>query len=323
MDQSDLFEYLNDNLDEQERKAIERWLTEDRQNQIYFEQIKHIWENSDFETTDKIPNVDLSWKQVKSRIGRKKIRKLPVWYRAAAAIFILGLATYFIYPLINEPSKHMVTVEKTSIQNPILLEDGTKVWLNENSQLIYPEQFDPKERIVELSGEGYFEVAEMPSRPFTVKTDVTAVKVLGTSFNVKAYPDSSKQNVLVNTGKVAFYSIVNDQEQLILERGEGGSFDIENNELSLLSNFDQNELSWKTKVLVFKDNPLQEAIEALEKVFKIEIELSDEKINNCALRARLPIEERENSLEVIASLFDLTIEKLAVNRYLLKGEGCE
>lgn len=126
----------------------------------------------------------------------------------------------------------------------IRLPDGTKVWLNAGSELQYPLHFTAATREVKLKGEGYFEVAHDKSHPFIVSTDIQHIKVLGTSFNIRAY--SEQQATTLVTGKVAVRHIGNNSETTITP-GEQASIDHGNLEVSKV---DVNDFtSWKEGLL--------------------------------------------------------------------------
>jgi len=129
-----------------------------------------------------------------------------VWLSAAA--MVIGLCSVAIwlstYKKVSTDTESYVRgragAGKTLI---VYLSDGTKVTLNSGSELRYPETFDGSKREVYLNGEGYFEVAHNPAKSFLVHSGKVVTSVLGTSFNVMAYPEMSKMSVTVLTGKVA------------------------------------------------------------------------------------------------------------------------
>ncbi len=88
-------------------------------------------------------------------------------------------------------------------QSKIMLSDQTEVWLNAGSRLVYPTTFEGDKRIVKLQGEAYFKVSKDPSKPFIVETNKSRIKVLGTSFNVKAYPDEQNEETVLVEGAVS------------------------------------------------------------------------------------------------------------------------
>ena len=107
----------------------------------------------------------------------------------------------------------------------VTLQDGSRVSLNSNSELLYPEKFRGKKRAVRLTGEAFFEVEEYPEKPFLVNIEEKAmVEVLGTSFNIRSDPSGEAISVLVVEGRVALSNVVGDAEGknpgLILEKDE-------------------------------------------------------------------------------------------------------
>lgn len=118
---------------------------------------------------------------------------------AAAALFITGFATSYIF---NTPVKEITLVTANDNIGEFLLPDGTKVWLNEKSRLVYPEAFDDDERNVKLYGEGFFEVRKDASRPFKVDMTNIKIEVLGTSFGASCYRKDIKEEVILKNGSV-------------------------------------------------------------------------------------------------------------------------
>src|SRR3546814_585826 len=102
----------------------------------------------------------------------------------------------------------------------VRLPDGTRVWLNAESQLRYPVSFGDAERRVELSGEGYFEVAHREDQPFIVESQGQEVKVLGTHFNIKAYADELYSRTTLVEGRVSIRQLESGKEQILKQTEE-------------------------------------------------------------------------------------------------------
>ena len=123
------------------------------------------------------------------------------WY-AAAAVLVLSLSITLHYTLPNKQQPKLPAlkevVSRSGSRSAMVLPDGTKVWLNADSKLVYGEDFNGKLRQVTLEGEGFFDVVKDPSRPFIVHTSTIDIRVLGTAFNVKAYAmDSTIETTLL------------------------------------------------------------------------------------------------------------------------------
>lgn len=124
----------------------------------------------------------------------------------------------------------MVTLNSNNdIKKEYLLDDGSRIWLNRNSQIQHPKKFKKDSRTIVLKGEAYFEVASIKNKPFVVDVENTKVTVLGTKFNIDAI--GSKAIVSVSEGKVAFASSSNNSIGLIRTENQEGVFDEKDGEM--------------------------------------------------------------------------------------------
>lgn len=187
-------------------------------------------------------------------------------------------------------SSDAVSVNNTIIvprggQYQVVLPDGSKVWLNASSSLKFPTNFSGNERLVELKGEGYFEVARNESKPFKVKTSTMEVEVLGTHFNVNAYADEPVIETTLVEGKV---KVSHGAVSKILHPGQQAK--VKNNEADgqvLVQQADmQRALAWKNGIFVFHDSNLQDIMRQLERWYDIEVEgeIPDEQFNGIISR---------------------------------------
>ena len=128
-----------------------------------------------------------------------------LWRRAAAVavVCVLGGLAWF-YSQHNSLRHVQMQLVTTGADNDttLVLPDGTKVWLNKQSALKYPKEFDSDNRVVEIEGEGYFEVTKNPHQPFIVESEVMSVKVLGTVFNFHVDKQQQRATVSLLEGKV-------------------------------------------------------------------------------------------------------------------------
>ncbi|WP_316821571.1 FecR family protein [Pedobacter gandavensis] len=176
-------------------------------------------------------------------------------------------------------------------QYQIILSDGTKVWLNAASSLKYPEQFEASQRLVELSGEAYFEVSHQPEKPFFVKSGPQTIKVLGTHFNVNAYAEESrlkttllKGSVMVSLSNTRNFKILSPGQQSVLRSGrtQNQKPNInQNHSLNTLAiqvqNADVEEATaWKNGYFKFNDEPLESIMRKLSRWYNVEIVYRDQ-----------------------------------------------
>lgn len=160
------------------------------------------------------------------------------------------------YPVTNETT-HTLTTPKGG-QYSIMLEDGTRVWLNAASSLSYPAVFTGEERLVRLTGEGYFEVASSGNnnhkKPFIVQVGDMEVRVTGTKFNINAYDDEPSVNSTLLEGSVTVSSP--NGGQLTLTPGQQAQY--ANNKLGLKKTVSAEEVTaWKNAIFKFRDSDLK------------------------------------------------------------------
>ncbi|MGM9478747.1 FecR family protein [Pedobacter sp. GSP4] len=154
-------------------------------------------------------------------------------------------------------------------QYQVSLPDGTKVWLNALSSLKYPTSFNGAYRRVELSGEGYFEVAKNKNKPFKLKTAKQEISVLGTHFNVSAYADDANIKTTLVEGSVAVNNF-NPQASGKLKPGQQAVFQRTG---FAISNVDVEEyIAWKNGFFVFNNEGIKEAMQKLARWYDVDIE---------------------------------------------------
>ena len=134
-----------------------------------------------------------------------RINKMHPWYWAAASIILLLGTALWISMIHYDRKNDLLTYKTGDFINEIVLSDGSQICLNKHSKLITPEIFLKNRRNVTIEGEAFFEVKKDISRPFRIKAGKTTTEVSGTSFNIDYNKETGNVNIIVTTGKVAFY----------------------------------------------------------------------------------------------------------------------
>ncbi|WP_163711362.1 FecR family protein [Mangrovibacterium lignilyticum] len=173
-----------------------------------------------------------------------------------------------------DPAKMNEVVIPYGKRSQIVLADGTHVWLNAGSRLAFPSQFNGKQREIYLEGEAYFEVAHNTQQPFIVNTDVIAVKVLGTKFNLSAYASEPVAETTLLEGKVAMADLTRKQlfnRETILAPNQKGTFNKEQREISVKDEPDADlAIAWIEGWLEFHQQPLSSVIAKLERYYNVQ-----------------------------------------------------
>jgi transmembrane sensor len=224
--------------------------------------------------------------------GRSKINFSSFWMRAASVI-ILAIAFAWIWQMISVNRK---TPAQKIVYNEIIvpvgekaqaiLSDGTHVWINSGSRFKYPVAFGQSSRDVSLQGEAYFDVKKRGKSTFTVNTHDVRVVVLGTAFNVKAYPEDLKTQTTVVRGLVRVESrekgidpVLIRPNQMAILKSSGPS---EANKMKPIKSLNiENKIntvvitSWKDQMLVFADETFEDIAVKMERWFNMKIRIED------------------------------------------------
>ena len=227
--------YLANEMSEEEKLAFESQLVEDSglQEELYF-QLNLVVESAPKSSFDTEKAFFLVNEQINStRVIKMPVRKNRFWVRVAATLLIMLTAGYFISNNTSSINNRQQTVYTASNQvNTFRLEDGTLVRLNANSSLTLNEDFGKNQREVCLIGAANFDVTSNPDVSFVVSANNGEVEVLGTSFEVEAYPNQQIE-LSVAEGKVKFASTTTDKEDLFIA-GEKGVLSADGQELTKL-----------------------------------------------------------------------------------------
>jgi len=289
----------------------EDWLLENPQKQKEAETAKLILTSFSIkrlETSAEKYDHDLS-KLQKSLSASKKgkhlsmIRNFDLLWKVAASILIfLGLGYGVSHcTTIEHGTKDITVLEKSNPKgrkSTVMLPDGSRVKLNADSYFKYEEVGN--KRNVYLNGEAFFEVAKDASRPFTVYTDMISTMALGTSFNVRAYPEDEVIQVYLATGKVEVREFNNKGgSKLILEPGNGAGFHKTDGKLSLENFNPENALAWKEGVIIFNKSDIHEVKKSLERWYGVHIEVHGSPDPSWSINGAFENESLENVLKSI------------------------
>jgi ferric-dicitrate binding protein FerR (iron transport regulator) len=279
-------------------------------------------------------DVDAAWLKIAKKIDLQEIRNknIPIsvkstrfrpgrfLFRAAAVVLLLA-GIYGLFRWINKPA---VLIEMASSNSVVhdTLPDGSKVTLNLNSKLIFPEKFIQGSREVNLTGEAFFEVKPDKQHPFVIHTGDMGVKVLGTSFGVKS--TGGVVEVSVAEGRVLFYktdSSSGDTSSVVLSAGQIGKCEPGSGRPFLTETDSPDQNFWANQSLDFRSAELSGVFSLLEKYYSVKITVSDPAILNCRLTATFMNDSPEKILTIICESFNLMLESQG-QKFYLTGHGC-
>lgn len=237
-----------------------------------------------------------------------KTRKLRLFQmmKVAAIIVVIASASFYFYQ--SSVSKKTGTVSYTTIKSPVskrkkvVLIDGTIVWLNTKSEISYNNLYNEKTREVTLVGEAFFEVTKNQKVPFIVNSAGVQIKVLGTSFNIGAYPEDENVTVALLTGKIWLKAPDGNSEILI--PNQTISFNKKKNHLEpIITESAENYAAWKDGKIVFNNISLAAAAKKLERLFNVNIDIKEEELSQTKINGNFTVNQQPTEvLEVLCRL---------------------
>ena len=259
----------------------------------------------------------------------KPERKYRRWYAVAAAVLIVALAIWGLMPgkkelgtrLAKNNIKTLQPVADSKEKKYVRLQDGSTVLLNEGSHLEYPDTFSADTREITLTGEAYFDIRHDATRPFIVHTGNVSTTVLGTAFNIKAYPGQKEVTVTVTRGKV---KVSDDKKTIgVITPNESIAVNLGNKSYKQEKVNAEEVVEWKKQYLVLDDISLEDAAVLIDSKYHVNISFSKEALKQCRISATfLDNENLEQVLTVVTSVVDAAYTIQPNDQVIIRGEGC-
>jgi len=278
-------------------------------------------------------NIDVVFDRIKSQIQvpAKPVLKViktrnQIWLKiaAAAAVILVGILVYRSNLFISYQADHeaLTNVEtKPAEMKTITLADGSTVKINSASKLSYPKKFNGAMRNVYLSGEAFFEVKKDPQHPFIVHTKNTEVKVLGTAFDVKAYPNDAAEETTLIRGKVQI-SLKDDKKQLFKLK-PNDKFTLADgkvlmSEVSSDHEEEMMETGWMNHQLIYKNNRFDEIARRFERWYGVKIIFKDPALQAITFTGRVDQEALNEALDVLKLIENFNYSIKGKNVYIYR-----
>ncbi len=321
-----IMSYLDGQCSAEEARELLLWVAESEENRLYFKALKdqyEVWNLTDFAMPElDEADVEAALDAVNAKIDaieetETKVVQMP-WLRrnykyvsGVAAAFLIALFVGFLVR--NNFNSTVTYAYNGQNESSYILPDNTSVNFNSESSLSYTKHFAESDRSVDFEGVAYFDVAKDENLPFVLHCNNMDVEVLGTSFLLNAEKNAERCTLDLYTGKVkmtAFDKKGNILSVVEINPGERGVWDATANELKAMSYSEVKEDELLTEhVLVFNNEKLSKIVEALEYIYKVEIDLGE----SCAskkLTARFSDDESiDEVLETIALVSEVTVTK--------------
>lgn len=321
--------YLAGEASPEDTAWLEAWISREEANQRYFEQFQTIFARAATVKEWQQFDTDAAWTKLRSTLKTpaKTVPLTPpasnraawgiVWRIAASIIIVLGIGI-FVYTL-NQPAEvnsKEVIAGKGIVKDT--LPDGSDVFLNKETKVAYA--YDKKSKVheVALKGEAYFNIHHNGDEKFIIDATGVFIRDIGTSFNVRAYPESNTVEVMVEEGEVVLYTAENPG--IYLHAGGKGVYNKKTKTFTV-EDPEPNILSYKTKFFTFSGQELGTIVTTLNKVYDKKIVI-DNNLKTCPLTVSFNDESIQEIAHVIAETLDLTITETD-RQIVLTGNGCK
>ena len=302
---------LNNNLLTPEKEELTEWLD----SAMADDDCMSAWNEAGYEI-DGFTEEEI-WSGIKSRIIKEKkvcrnirLPRLHSVLKVAAMVAVIlccGITAYFIsggktdhrsagqlYSFSVEPG------QKASMR----LADGTVVWLNSASRITFDEDYNINERVVNLDGEAFFDVAKNPEKKFIVKCKGMEVEALGTEFNVKAYPTDSIITTTLAKGKV---KVSYSEQNLTLLPNDVATYNLKQHTIKG-SKVDDIAVAdyWRSGQLVFDGEPLASIAQTIERMYNVKVNLESEQLKKMKFTGTIQNNSLTNIIHIISLSYPLT-----------------
>lgn len=309
-----MIRYLADEMTDSERVQFEKLIESDKHKLDQFMACRKIWDGVDQLAARSKYDMDAEWDLISGKLDleagepdarRRSLRLTILRIAAVLVIGLMGAAGWY-------GGRELLMYERVAVESgtySLELMDGSMITLNSGSKIRYTKKESLSYRKVKLSGEAFFEVARDTIRPFLIDAGPAQIEVLGTSFNVNAYPEKEDVEVTVSSGLVAMSARGNKENVILLNKGNSGVLSKKKSALNFVVEGNINAVAWKTGMLEFDEASLLEVIKTLSHTYQADIQLRDKELSDLTITVSFNNQELDAVLKVIANTLDLRIEQ--------------
>ncbi len=273
-------------LDHEGQEELRNWIAISDKNRNYVQAQEEIWFSSINKGELAKYDASKAFESFLSHIAEARADKQEKFsnrihrlLRYAAMIAAVGLVSFFAYQhgqrQLSEEFSEIVIEPALGSRTKAILPDGTSVWLNSGSKLTYSQGFGLTDRQVSLEGEGFFEVTKNKNLPFSVKSGILQVNVLGTKFNFRDYPDDSEAEVVLSEGFVSLKSLMaGNHESKTLIPGQRAVLNKKTGKFELDEYDARKSRMWTQGFLILDGESIYTIAKKLERFYGVKVTVS-------------------------------------------------
>lgn len=264
---------LTGSVNSDEKIVFNKWIKTSDKNQAGYNQIEEYWNLKHIKEDSNHTNEALN--HLRYRLHQPRINVAPLLYKwkvAASVLLVISLGLSLAMMLrVNRPMSTLLLKTEKGQKSSATLADGTRVWLNADTELRVKD-FSGNKRRVLLTGEAQFDVAKNANKPFIVETESLNVEVKGTTFNVRAYEsDEVVKTSLIEGVVLVFGKFGKNRKAYQLKPGQSITYFKGSKEFLLSNKGVRDDISWKDDILIFKSMPFGKLTQMLERTYDVQI----------------------------------------------------
>ncbi|KQR71415.1 FecR family protein [Pedobacter sp. Leaf176] len=317
---------LSDTETSASKKELDLWLSESEENEKIYHESAMLWQlSAQLKPEEALEIPDLA---ANSKFTGRKVKLNFTWMYGIAAASVAALIIFginFIDSIKSEPVAEWTT--ETAAFGKMLsvtLPDRSTVLLNSGTSIRYNKDFSKSDkRLVQLSGEAFFDVIHQNKQPFVVESGKIRTVVYGTSFNVRAYKNESRIQVFVKSGKVGVLKKEDKSQPIFLAANNILTFDTLAKTFSKALYTATGADDWKNGTLIFEQTPMGEVLFTLSRRFNVKFDTSAYPHSSCTLTARFEHKDLAAILKTIQTVMNIKINQNNQTIFLKGGNTCK
>jgi transmembrane sensor len=314
--------YLSGEANPEEIERLQLWKNASADNLAEYNDFVSVWGKLGNTSADKNIDIEKEWNIHQNvYLPHQQPKNVVFIFRpfmkvAASILFIIGssIAAWFYF------SDTTINTDVAELHE-VVLSDSSIVTLNANSKLTYSSDFGTKNRLVYLKGEAFFKVRKNAKLPFQIKTGSAEIRVLGTSFNVKAYSGMNNIEVTVAEGRVGVFAKNITKEPVVITSGQKAFYNVLTDSIIFHENENKNFIAWKTKSMVFENDSLPYVIKTIGEVYHVDIAIETKALNQCTITTKFDNNDLPSVLKILKSTLNIAIE-VRDNKIFIRGKAC-
>ncbi len=316
-------------------KELQSWLEQDKGNSQLMQEIELAWKASEGYKANLELDLDKEFAQLLEKRGIESRRRRPKivrmqqkssnrfrWSIAASIVLVVFAGLLFFLQKNNSSEGDFLQYAAKKDKDELQLVDGTKIILQKDAVVTYPENFVGRKRAITLEGTAFFDVAHNPKQPFEITTEIGTIEVLGTSFYLSSNEKRKQMQLKVKTGKVKMRA-EGVEGSLIVTAGEQAIADLQYKKIKKVDALKHEVFSWHSGVYSFYDDVLHEVLKTLEEVYQANLKLEYQHLSKCPFTITF---DKKQPIGVPLSIIEQVFEVKAIQKdattYSLQGGSC-